>query len=109
MHRLGDLGEAEEGVRRELRIDWAGDVGQLLVDGVVVADRFWDGTPWHLDLDTIDGAELGRVTLRVLPLHRDSAVRVPADADDRRRATTGPMHAVDAVTLARSTVWRSPR
>jgi beta-galactosidase len=109
VHRLDDVGERRPGVRRELRIDWAGDIAQLRVDSVVVADRFWDGTPWHVDLDTIDGAGGARVSLRVLGLHRDSPVRVPADAEDRRRATPGALHSVDAVTLSRSTLWRSAR
>ncbi|WP_241976374.1 beta-galactosidase [Cryobacterium algoricola] len=108
VHRLVGLGEPASGCRRELRIDWAGDVAELLVDDVVVADRFWDGTPWEIDLDTIGGATGSSVTLRVLPLHRDSPVRVPADAEDRRRSTSGALHALDAVTLTRTTTWHHP-
>jgi len=109
VYNLAGIGAPAEGSRRELRIDWAGDIAQLLVDGVVRADRYWDGTPWHLDLDTIDGAENSRVDIRLLGLHRDSPVRVPASAEDRRRSTAGALLALDAVVLARSTVWRPSR
>jgi hypothetical protein len=82
---LHDVGTASAGPdRRLLTIGWAGDVAEVLVDGRVVADRFWDGTPWLLDLDTIPGAEGGRVSVRSQP---------------------GPLCALDAVTLARSTSW----
>ncbi|RMI09600.1 hypothetical protein EBM89_09740 [Cellulomonas triticagri] len=104
---LHDVGERSDGGdRRLLTITWAGDVAELLVDGHVVADRFWDGTPWVLDLDAVPGAEAGRVAVRVLPLHPDAAVWLPAGAQDRRRCEPGPLCALDAVTLERSTRWR---
>jgi hypothetical protein len=85
---------------------WAGDIAQLLVDGEVRVDQFWDGSPWHIDLDLIEGAEQGRVILRVLGLHRESPVRVPADAEGRRRATSGALNSVDVVEVAKSALWR---
>ncbi len=107
-HRLVDVGRPVDGTVRHLHVAWAGDVAQLLVDGVVVADRFWDGTPWHVDLDVLPGAQDDRVTLRVLPLHRDAAVWLPADAADRRRSVDGPLAALDAAALTRTTLWTSP-
>jgi hypothetical protein len=71
----------------------------------VVADRFWDGTPWLLDLDAIPGAEGGQVSLRVLPLHPEAEVWLPAEALDRRRSQPGALCALDAITLERSTPW----
>lgn len=107
-HRLADVGEPVPGTTRLLRVDWAGDVAQLLVDGRVVADRFGDGTPWHVDLDVLDGAQGDRVSLRVLPLHPDAQVWLPAAAADRRRSVHGPLGALDVVTVARTTTWRAP-
>lgn len=107
-HRFADVGAPVDGTVRHLHVAWAGDVAQLLVDGRVVADRFWDGTPWDVDLDVLPGAEADRVTLRVLPLHRDAAVWLPAEAADRRRSVEGPLGALDAVALTRSTTWRAP-
>ncbi|MFS0704292.1 beta-galactosidase [Cellulomonas sp. 179-A 9B4 NHS] len=107
-HRLADVGAPAPGTVRHLRVDWAGDVAQLLVDGHVVADRFGDGTPWHVDLDVLPGAVADRVGVRVLPLHRDARVWLPAAAADRRRSALGPLGALDAVSLTRSTTWRAP-
>ncbi|WP_336296681.1 beta-galactosidase [Arthrobacter antioxidans] len=104
---LDDVGAASEGLRRTLRIDWAGDVAELLVEGVCVADRFWDGTPWHIDLDAIDGASGAGLELRVLPLHKDTDVWLPEPARARLRAADSALVSIDAVTLTESTVWRA--
>jgi beta-galactosidase len=106
-YRLVGVGSRTDGVRRELRVDWAGDIAQLVVNGVVVADRFWDGTAWHIDLDLYAGAEGNAVTVRIVPLHRLAAVRLPAAATDRRLSTAGALQAIDAVTLSRSVEWRA--
>ncbi|MFC8190342.1 hypothetical protein ACFUMH_01625 [Cellulomonas sp. NPDC057328] len=74
----------------------------------MVADRFGDGTPWHVDLDVLPGAVADRVGVRVLPLHRAARVWLPAGAADRRRSGHGPLGALDAVSLTRSTTWRAP-
>lgn len=107
-YRLVDVGAPGDSSRRELCVEWAGDVAQLLVDGVVVADRFWDGTPWQIDLEIFPGATGDAVTLRILPLHPSAAVALPAAANDRRVSTAGPLLCLDAVSLARSTAWLSP-
>lgn len=105
-YRLVDVGvELAEGDCRILQITWAGDVAQLLVDDVVVGDRFWDGTPWEIDLDVLAGAEGARVSLRILPLHRDAAVWLSAEALDRQRSSSGALCALDSVTLTRTTRW----
>lgn len=103
LHDVGSVAAGQD--RRLLTITWAGDVAELLVDGQVVADRFWDGTPWLLDLDAIPGAEGGRVSLRVLPLHPEAEVWLPAEALDRRRSQPGALCALDAITLERGTPW----
>ncbi|MBA8815459.1 hypothetical protein FHX48_000511 [Microbacterium halimionae] len=103
--QLGDVGLEQPGLRRVLRVSWAGDIAELAVDGVVVADRFWDGTPWSVDLDSLAGAEGSDVTLRVLALHPGASVRLPARAEDRRRSSSGALLALDSVVLATSTLW----
>ncbi len=104
---LGDVGTPAEGLRRTLRIDWAGDVAELLVDGAPVADRFWDGTAWHIDLDVIDGAVGTGLELRMLPLHKKTDVWLPEPARARLRSVDSALLAVDAVTLTFSTIWRA--
>jgi beta-galactosidase len=106
-YQLVDVGTPQDDSRRELAVEWAGDVAQLLVAGVVVADRFWDGTPWLVDLDMFPDATKDAVSLRILPLHRSAAVSLPASATDRRMSTTGSLVSLDAVSLARSTTWHA--
>ena len=72
-------------------VDWAGDVAVLEVDGRVVADRFWDGTPWTIGLDALDLTPGAELTIRIVPLHPEAAVRLPdrgrgASAGGRRAA-----------------------
>ncbi|MCE0535558.1 beta-galactosidase [Kineosporia rhizophila] len=102
---LEDVGEPVAGTRRLLEIEWAGDVAQLCVDDEVVADRFWDGTPWTVDLDTVPGASGAQVSLRILALHPEADVWLDVAALDRRRAEIEPLAALDAVTLSRLTTW----
>ena len=49
-YRLPLPGQALARVHTELEIHWAGDVARLLVDGAAVADRFWDGSPWVINV-----------------------------------------------------------
>ncbi|WP_341359411.1 beta-galactosidase [Georgenia sp. M64] len=107
-YRLTDVGTASRGEdRRVLRLVWAGDVAQLIVDDDVVADRFWDGSPWDVDLDVLPGAERDRVSVRILPLHPGAEVWLPAEALDRRRSVAGALEALDAATLTRTSWWRA--
>lgn len=66
--------------RRELEITWTGDVAQLMVGNTVVADRFWDGSPWIVDLDGLDVGDEDALVLTVLPLSPDHRVHLPAEA-----------------------------
>lgn len=105
---LDGLGAPTTTARRTMLIEWAGDVATLDVAGRTVADRFWDGTPWLIDLDAL-GVEPGAdVTLRILQLHPDSEVHLPAEAETRRRAGNGPLGSLDRLTGTRTTVWRGP-
>ncbi|ASW57329.1 beta-galactosidase [Plantactinospora sp. KBS50] len=92
-----------------LRIHWAGDVGQLRVDGRPVTDRFWDGSAWIVNLRDVGmhaGAEL---TLHLLPLAGDSTVSLPADARDRLAAAGDRLLAIDALLVQGRIEWREPR
>lgn len=104
-YRLGDVGRPEPGTRRLLEIAWAGDVAHLCVDGEVVADRFWDGSCWVIDLDAIAGAEGERLGLRLLGLHPQAEIWLDAAALDRSRATEGPSAGIDGLTVSRRVRW----
>lgn len=92
-----------------LEIDWAGDVGQLRVDGVTVDDRFWDGTRWRVSVTDAGITRESVVTLHVLPLSPRSSIALPrAAAAVREAAATGTdLLAVTAVTASPRGRWRS--
>ncbi|MDN8547815.1 beta-galactosidase [Microbacterium sp. NM3R9] len=74
-----------------LDLDWAGDVGRMLIDGVIVDDRFWDGTRWSVSLRDVGvGVGVGGVSagddivVEVLALAPESTVALAAAAEARR-------------------------
>ncbi|MDQ0676992.1 beta-galactosidase [Arthrobacter pascens] len=89
----------------ELEIAWAGDIAQLLVDGTVVADRFWDGSPWILEIHDAGIHRNSEVTLQILPLSREARVGVPAEAQRRRDGTPGDLVELDSVQLVCWCEW----
>jgi len=91
--------------RRVLHVDWAGDVAVLEVDGRVVADRFWDGTPWTVGLDALGLTPDAELTVRIVPLHPGANVRLPDEAEARRRAVDSSLVALDGVRLVSSPLW----
>ncbi|GFJ87032.1 beta-galactosidase [Phytohabitans rumicis] len=91
-----------------LRIDWAGDVAQLRVDGRTVTDRFWDGSAWLVSLRDADYRPTSTLTLHVLPLSADSPVHLPADAAERAAGSRGQLLAIDAVRVEAQRTWREP-
>ncbi|MEJ3750819.1 beta-galactosidase [Actinomycetes bacterium KLBMP 9797] len=88
-----------------LRVDWAGDVAQLRVDGRTVTDRFWDGSRWLVSLRDAGYTPTSVVTLHILPLSADSPVHLPADAAERAVASSGQLVAVDAVLVEAQRTW----
>lgn len=72
------------GDRVELVIDWDGDVAQLRADGRVIADRFWNGLEWRLDITDLDLST--ELTLHVVPITTASVVDLDEQALARVRA-----------------------
>lgn len=93
--RSGDLSELE--------LDWTGDVAQLWLDGSPVADRFWDGSRWTVDLSALPIRADSELVLRVLPLFPQAPVYLPVRA--RQLATSTPLWSLDRLRLTASTVW----
>jgi galactose-1-phosphate uridylyltransferase (family 1) len=109
VYRVGLPGwVAEGGVDACLRIRWAGDVGQLRVDGRIVTDRFWDGAEWIVSLRDVGVTAGSAVTLHLLPLAAGSTVSLPADAAERLAGADGQLLAVDAVSVEGRGTWREP-
>lgn len=90
-----------------LDIEWAGDAGQLRVDGVPADDRFWDGTLWSVSLVDAGAAARSILTLLVLPLSPHSTIALSAAATAVRESDAGsPLLAVPAVTVRSRGRWR---
>jgi hypothetical protein len=83
-----------------LRIGWAGDVGELRMDGRTVTDRFWDGSEWIVSLPDAGYRVGSRVSLHLLPLAAGSPVWLPADARERLLGSDGQLLALDYVRVA---------
>ncbi len=81
-----------------VEIDWAGDVGQVRVEGRIADDRYWDGSRWTVSVQDLRLDE-GEVVLHLLPLSADSTVWVPEAAAARRAAAAGLLLALDAVRV----------
>lgn len=93
-----------EGDLVELVVTWEGDVAQLRADGMVIGDRFWDGSEWRIDVTRIDpGVEL---TLHVAPIAAHSVIDL--DVAVRRRVdAAGQLGSVIGVQQVVSTRWLS--
>ena len=102
---LPTAGVAEVPGFAELEIAWAGDVARLLVDGRVVADRFWDGSPWVIEMHDAGIQPGSDVALQILPLPRTAKVGLPLAAQQRREGVDRDLIAVDGVQLVRWTDW----
>ena len=95
---------AAESITRLLSIDWEGDVAQLAVNGIVIADRFWDGSNWTVALENLPSD--AEVTVRIVPLSLASPIWLPADAERRRRLTAEPLDNMLRATLIETVVWQ---
>ncbi|WP_317620667.1 galactose-1-phosphate uridylyltransferase [Actinoplanes sp. KI2] len=99
---------ADGSVDAFLHLRWAGDVGQLRVDGRPVTDRFWDGSEWIVNLRDAGVRPGVTLTLHLLPLAAGSTIALPPDARDRLATADGQLLAIDSVRLRGRAVWREP-
>ncbi|MBB2944209.1 hypothetical protein FB565_003938 [Actinoplanes lutulentus] len=90
---------AEPSADALLRIDWAGDIGELRIDGRTVTDRFWDGSRWLVNLTDVGYHPSAEVTLHLLPLAAGSPVHVPADSRTRLTTVDNQLLEIDAVDV----------
>jgi hypothetical protein len=89
-----------------VEIEWAGDAGQVRIDGRIVDDRYWDGSTWSLSVQDLGLAD--SVDVLLLPLAADSTVWLPEPtAERRRRAGAAPLLALDRVRVTSRGPWRA--
>lgn len=110
VYRLGlAAATTSGGGHTELEIAWSGDVARLIVDGTLVADRFWDGSPWVIETHDAGIGAGAEVLLQILPLSKAAEVGLPAAAQERRDSVEGDLVSLDAVELIRWTPWTEER
>lgn len=63
-----------------LSVDWIGDVIELVADGEVVCDQFWNGKRFEVELDPYCEADL---QLRILPIRAGTSVWIPTDVREQ--------------------------
>lgn len=69
--------------RAIMRIDWTGDVGRAEIGGEIVADHFWYGRTWDIDLTPhAQQVEETGVTLHLMPWKRETGVWVDPEVRD---------------------------
>ncbi|QJU55713.1 beta-galactosidase [Herbiconiux sp. KACC 21604] len=89
----------------ELEVRWTGDVARLLVGGQVVADQFWAGTEWVIDLGVLP--EGAAVALEILPLSPEAAVGLPASAQRKRDDVAGALWSLDSLRVVTRVPWHA--
>ncbi|WP_091328241.1 beta-galactosidase [Arthrobacter sp. cf158] len=99
------LEEGQATMQLELEIGWTGDVARLIVDGEVVNDRFWDGSPWIVEVHDAGIVPGSDVVLQILPLAKDAEVGLPKDAQRLRDSNAGALHSLDYVHLQGWQSW----
>lgn len=95
-------GNRSSGDRIELDIDFEGDVAQLRVDGVLIADRFWNGLSWRVDVTELDPSQ--ELTLHIAPLASHSVIDLDS-AVRERLDRAGTLCAVTTVSRLASVRW----
>jgi beta-galactosidase len=63
-----------------LRIAYEGDIARLYVDGKLLTDNFYNGTPWLIGMDRIPGQQWGKLQLKILPLSEHAPIYLPEKA-----------------------------
>jgi beta-galactosidase len=60
-----------------LQIDYEGDVARLYVNGKLLTDNFYNGTPWWIGMDRVPTGLWDKLELRILPLHDHAPIYLP--------------------------------
>jgi len=63
-----------------LRIAYEGDVARLYVDGKLLTDDFYNGTPWLIGLDRVPSQQWDKLELKILPLREHAPIYLPEKA-----------------------------
>lgn len=86
-----------------LRVDYAGDIAEAFINGRLVADNFYNGTPWEIGLKRFaEQLVTHELVLHVTPLKRDGHLLryVPSGMAMRVESTGHGLASIDALSAA---------
>lgn len=63
-----------------LRIAYEGDIARLYVDGKLLTDNFYNGTPWLIGLDRVPSQQWDKLELKILSLREHAPIYLPEKA-----------------------------
>ncbi|SMH50912.1 Glycosyl hydrolases family 35 [Rathayibacter oskolensis] len=96
------IAELDPDAATVLVLEWSGDVARLEIGGVLVADQFWSGRSWEIDLAPWrEALASSPVRVRILPWREDSGVFVDARVRGRRRPGLAGVDSARLLTAVR--------
>ncbi len=62
-----------------LKVKYQGDVARAYVEEQLIDDNFYYGEPWEMGLRNFPAAAMDGLTIKILPLRKDSPIYLPED------------------------------
>lgn len=92
--------------RVELRIDYAGDIGKLFLNGELIADHFCNGDTWITRIDSwAQAMEQEPLTLYIVPIRKNAVVNADSAMAARFESAEGYYSQLDQVKLVPVDNW----
>lgn len=90
-----------------LTLKYRGDIGQAFLNGVLIADNFWNGADWVIGLNEFR-EQLGRgpLTVYITPVRQGGRVNVESAMAGRREEAAESVGSLDEVSLQPVYQWR---
>lgn len=86
--------------RVELHVDYAGDIGNLFLNGELIADHFCNGDTWVTRIDPWAGElQAEKLTLYITPIRRNARIHVDSPMAARFESSEDRISQLDAVKL----------
>lgn len=89
--------------RVELHIDYAGDIGNLFLDGQLIADNFCNGATWVTRIDPYDPAQ--PLTLYIVPIRKNATICVDSPMAAQFETAESTFARLNSVKLVPVTEW----
>lgn len=92
--------------RVELHIDYAGDIGNLFLDGQLIADNFCNGATWVTRIDPwIEESGQLDMTLYIVPIRKNATICVDSPMAAQFESAESTFSQLDSVKLVPVAEW----